>query len=105
MIAIVATKGLGYTSVGANTELLMMIRSPIDTVMGARKARSSCLYSRYKATPHSMGDAQTSCRVTKLRQMRSVSVDMSVTATVMDVNGRADYRGCINLSYLIHPRQ
>jgi hypothetical protein len=50
--------------------------------MGDRNARPSCLYKRNNATPHSIGEAQTSCKLLKPRQMVSVSVDMSVTATI-----------------------
>jgi len=53
---------------------------PIITTTGAIAAEPSSMYRRYKATAHSMGDAQISCSNVRLWQMFSVSVDISVTA-------------------------
>lgn len=61
---------------------IIAVVAAIATTTGAKAAIPSCLHKRYIATPHSMGEAQSSCKVAALWQIFSVSVDMSVTATI-----------------------
>lgn len=59
----------------------MVMNGLIVTVIGVNAARPRFRYNRYSATPHSTGEAQTSCKLAKVRQIFSVSVDINVIAT------------------------